>query len=104
MWLKSEKNIRLPDDRVARSTFATALRYAGYRFTSTAPGFVAAGNPWASGASASAFLGSTFAVSGFESSAWARWGEKRIATTGKVRASRRMMVFLAIGEIGPIPI
>ncbi len=69
MWLNSEKNIMSPDDTVALFTFEVALRYAGYFFTSTLPGFVASGNPSANGASPSAGLGSTVDAAGLRSSA-----------------------------------
>src|SRR5262245_60629311 len=66
MWLNSEKNIRSPDETPAPLERATALRYAGYFFTSMAPGRVASGNPTASGASPSAGFGRTLDAAGRE--------------------------------------
>src|SRR4051794_1440304 len=87
MWLNSVKNIRSPVDAVASFAFATALRYAGYFFTSILPGSVASGNPSARGASPSAGLGLTFdaAASGPSPRAGAETAASRANGTRRAR-------------------
>src|SRR5512135_591061 len=91
MWLSSEKNIRSPDDTVALFAFVTALRYAGYFFTSILPGSVASGNPSANGASPSAGLGLTFDAAGLGSSAHVEAEATPSEANGKSRAKWRMI-------------
>src|SRR5208283_5614290 len=77
------------DDTVALSAFVTALRYAGYFFTSILPGSVELGNPSANGASPSAGLGLTFDAAGLGSSACVEAAAASKAN-GKSRARWRM--------------
>ena len=69
----------------------TALRYAGYFFTSILPGFVASGNPSANGASPSAGLGSTFDAAGLGSSARVEAEATPSKANGKNRARWHMI-------------
>src|SRR5437660_664306 len=100
MWLSSEKNIRPPDDTEALFALVTALRYAGYLFTSILPGSVASGNPSARGASPSAGLGWTFDAAGLGSSARVKTEPAPSKANGKSRARGRMFVDPQFRESG----